>query len=142
MRRAHNRLGMSGIDAVKNHPWFADFDWDALRTKKMKAPFVPDASKSNYDDNHVNKKAWNDTEDIIENQKLLRRQSRKGVFDTYFYDKNKMVPMRSSMISAKSLELKEDDVIPDTTVNISTMSQAASVFVAPSSDADTEQSKK
>lgn len=26
---------------IQNHPWFADFDWAALRSGRMKAPFVP-----------------------------------------------------------------------------------------------------
>ena len=40
-RKAHKRLGMQGIEEVKSHPWFANFDWEALRTKEMEPPFVP-----------------------------------------------------------------------------------------------------
>lgn len=38
------RLGVvkGGAEFVKSHPWFKGFDWDALVTKKLPAPFVPD----------------------------------------------------------------------------------------------------
>ncbi len=37
------RLGMgrSGATAVKAHPWFQGFDWNALARREMPAPFVP-----------------------------------------------------------------------------------------------------
>ena len=34
-----NRLGVNGIDEIKNHIFFKDFDWENVR--KMKPPFVP-----------------------------------------------------------------------------------------------------
>lgn len=40
------RLGGSqcGITEIKQHSWFAGFDWDALAQRTMQAPFVPSAS--------------------------------------------------------------------------------------------------
>jgi hypothetical protein len=55
------RLGINGIAECKEHPWFDDFDWNSLQSREMKAPFIPDVKKQNYDDIHVNKRAWNDT---------------------------------------------------------------------------------
>eukprot|EP01083_Nonionella_stella_P105917 304985_1 len=41
-RRPIYRLGVvAGISAIKEHPWFDGFDWDALRAGTMKAPYVP-----------------------------------------------------------------------------------------------------
>lgn len=74
-RQASKRLGLNGSNEVKNHPWFKDFDWEALRNKTMKATFVPDLKKANFDHGHVNLKAWNDTEEIQEHEELLRRAS-------------------------------------------------------------------
>ena len=93
MREAHKRLGINGIDEVKSHPWFSDFNWEALRTKKMVPSYQPDSTKNNFDDRHVNKKAWNDTKEIEEHTNILRRGGdKKHMFDTYFYDKNKLLP--------------------------------------------------
>ena len=37
------RLGAlkSGAAGVKDHPWFADFDWAAFSRREMKAPYIP-----------------------------------------------------------------------------------------------------
>ena len=37
------RLGCAknGASAVKEHPWFSDFDWEAFSRKTMPAPYVP-----------------------------------------------------------------------------------------------------
>lgn len=86
-RQASKRLGINGPSEVKNHPWFKDFDWEALKTKQIKPSFVPDITLNNFDDNHVNKRAWNDTEDIQINEAILRRESQKAVFDNYYFDK-------------------------------------------------------
>ena len=34
------RLG-SSFDNLKNHPWFADFDWDKLMSREMQPPYKP-----------------------------------------------------------------------------------------------------
>eukprot|EP01029_Cantina_marsupialis_P023529 TRINITY_DN5895_c0_g4_i2.p1 TRINITY_DN5895_c0_g4~~TRINITY_DN5895_c0_g4_i2.p1 ORF type:complete len:746 (+),score=235.55 TRINITY_DN5895_c0_g4_i2:948-3185(+) len=38
-----NRLGCirGGVHAIKEHPWFAGFNWSALYHRKLKAPWVP-----------------------------------------------------------------------------------------------------
>jgi len=42
------RIGSSkdGSMLIKNHPWFADFDWTALVSKTMPAPFTPDVDSN------------------------------------------------------------------------------------------------
>ncbi len=40
-RKAHNRLGNNGASEVKNHPWLADFNWQDLAEKRIRAPFIP-----------------------------------------------------------------------------------------------------
>ena len=40
-RKVTERMGRSGSDEVKSHPWFNGFDWKALLEKRMAAPFIP-----------------------------------------------------------------------------------------------------
>ena len=40
-RKPYQRLGSEGIEQLYNHPWFSGFDWEKLRSKKMKTPFKP-----------------------------------------------------------------------------------------------------
>ena len=56
LRQPDKRLGINGFSDVKNHPWFKNFDWEALDDKSLKANFIPDIKKSNFDNNHVNVK--------------------------------------------------------------------------------------
>ena len=39
----HQRLpmGRRGVGAVREHPWFKGFNWDALGEGRLKAPHVP-----------------------------------------------------------------------------------------------------
>lgn len=39
---SNSRLGRTGADAVKQHPWFADIDWTQLRSTP--APYIPEGS--------------------------------------------------------------------------------------------------
>lgn len=87
-RQAHKRLGMNGPAEVKNHAYFNDFDWAALKNKTIKPSFVPDIQQQNFDNTHVNLREWNDTEEININKEILRRPSQKEVFKNYYFDKN------------------------------------------------------
>lgn len=40
-RKPANRLGNSGPEEVKQHPWLRDFPWDELTNKRIDAPFIP-----------------------------------------------------------------------------------------------------
>jgi len=59
VRVPNRRLGcmQGGVAEVKQHPWFAGFDWDALAQRKMAAPFVPKVGSpedaSNFDGANV-----------------------------------------------------------------------------------------
>lgn len=75
VRLPSKRLGINGIDEVKNHPWFNDFNWDALMRKEMEPFFKPNIELQNYDDYHVNGRKWNDTEILVDKVELLRRSS-------------------------------------------------------------------
>ena len=53
-KKADKRLGLTGSEEIKNHPWFNGFDWNALINKSMQPPFLPkvtaDNDVSNFDE--------------------------------------------------------------------------------------------
>ncbi|KAG2017923.1 AGC/NDR protein kinase [Coprinopsis cinerea AmutBmut pab1-1] len=55
-RDPHQRLGCKpdarGLEDVKRHPWFRKIDWDALESKTIQPPFVPDMKQANFDVSH------------------------------------------------------------------------------------------
>lgn len=46
--------GPTGAQEIKSHEWFQSFDWDALLTKQLEPPFIPNISSpvdvSNFDE--------------------------------------------------------------------------------------------
>lgn len=51
IRRQENRLGSRGMNEVKNHKWFENYDWNALLNKQIPAPFIPQVSLPLISDN-------------------------------------------------------------------------------------------
>ena len=49
-RDPSTRLGKNGLSDIKNHPYFATFDWDSVTDGTMEPPFVPDESGVNSAD--------------------------------------------------------------------------------------------
>jgi len=43
------RLGNTGMQALREHAWFNGFDWEGLATHKMPTPFKPDITRANCD---------------------------------------------------------------------------------------------
>ena len=81
-RKPYKRLGKQGIHELKQHEWFAGFDWDALKKKKMSPPFVPNIK-------NVFEYLRNLTEDFTEldtsldNSMMIRRKSFQDLFEEY-----------------------------------------------------------
>ncbi len=40
-RKPKKRLGKNSINELFNHPWLCDFDWENLKKKKLKSPYIP-----------------------------------------------------------------------------------------------------
>lgn len=108
MRQPSKRLGINGSEEVKGHPWFKNFDWEALRQKTIKPTYIPDQNKENFDDKHV-KRDWNDTEEVHEHQSMLRRPSKKEVFNSYYFDKTKVVRKPTIQSRSSKMESQMDD---------------------------------
>ncbi|KAF8150615.1 kinase-like domain-containing protein [Crassisporium funariophilum] len=41
-----------GVEDIKQHPWFSGIQWDAIETKELQPPFVPDMKQANFDVSH------------------------------------------------------------------------------------------
>lgn len=59
-----------------------------LRSKKLQAPFIPDASKDCFDLSHVNKPDQDDTQAIADNEKMLKQQHIQTLFQGYYFNKD------------------------------------------------------
>lgn len=71
---------------MKDHIWFKGYDWDALLKKKIPAPFIP-PKEDNFDAKYTNSD-WKDanTEQMQQNQALLKRPSVQKLFMGYYHD--------------------------------------------------------
>lgn len=63
------RLGTKGgVDEIINHPWFYGLDWEAIKKKEIKAPYVPALENyglHNFDEMFVNEDIKNDEDEMI-----------------------------------------------------------------------------
>ena len=67
-RKVSNRLGYNGgIEEIKNHSWFNEFDWEKVYNKQMTCPFVP-IKGDNFD------KKYCGSDDKIGNETFERYQ--------------------------------------------------------------------
>ncbi|KAI9095502.1 kinase-like protein, partial [Phlyctochytrium arcticum] len=71
-RDIRSRLGCgpSGTDALRNHAWFQGADWDAVVRMQYSPPYIPDASKANFD-------ATYDLEELLLEENPLTYRPRK-----------------------------------------------------------------
>ncbi|KAJ3010892.1 UNVERIFIED_CONTAM: hypothetical protein HDU68_001917 [Siphonaria sp. JEL0065] len=95
-RPAVDRLGSkeSGGDTrINTHDWFLEYDWDKLDALEITAPWVPDASKFNFDDKH-------DMDEIFYEDAPLKAKPRKK-------DKDGRSSV-ASKLSRQSLEMAKE----------------------------------
>jgi len=60
-----------GFQELMRHPWFQPIDWDALETKSLPPPFVPDQKKANFDASH-------ELEELLLEDNPLKAKARKA----------------------------------------------------------------
>ncbi|CAI2167730.1 16521_t:CDS:2 [Funneliformis geosporum] len=76
-RNPHNRLGsMNDAEEIKNHPFFANVDWDALYRKQVSPPFKPNVSSD--DDVSCFDPAFTEEETNIDWPSVSKNLSRNG----------------------------------------------------------------
>ena len=84
-RKDSKRLGfIGGINDLKNHSWFKDFEWDALFNKTLKAPFIPPKG-GNFDKKYC-EAVENHTEETLERyQQYREKKNFERLFEGYTY---------------------------------------------------------
>jgi serum/glucocorticoid-regulated kinase 2 len=70
-------LGCNGIQEIKEHPWFAEFDWAGLAAKRLVSPYKPTADENFETKHRYDQDPWKDANSaaLIENKKLLKQAS-------------------------------------------------------------------
>ena len=74
--------GKDGIIAIKEHPFFAEIDWDLLYQRKLRPPFVPKIDH-NLDVGNIDKMFTR--EPPRETPETGDRPLRKAKFDNFTY---------------------------------------------------------
>ena len=83
-RKPFKRLGFHGINEIKNHSWFDNFNWDDLYNKKIIAPFIP-KNIDNFDTRFFNQieKIGVDTKERY--NKILNDNNYNNIFSDFYY---------------------------------------------------------
>ena len=84
-RKDSRRLGFTGgVNDLKKHNWFKDFDWDGLLNKTLKAPFIPPKG-GNFDKKYC-EAVENHTEETLERyQQYREKKNFVKLFEGYTY---------------------------------------------------------
>lgn len=101
-RKRERRLGEQGVAEIKNHPWFAGFDWEGLVNKTLVAPFVPNTHDCNFDKKNSAKP---DDKFDAKDLQMLRKKEVQGMFSGYEYNSLRTISFeKRSDVSLKQLE--------------------------------------
>lgn len=85
IRNPHKRLGSTnGIEALKIHHWFNNFNWNDLKNKTMLSPFVS-KSLCNFDQSYCEAVDPIESETIKRYHKIMERDDFNHLFNGYTY---------------------------------------------------------
>lgn len=114
---ADKRLGRNGVDEIKTHPFFNDFDWDGVRDSK--APFVPDvvdpASAEHFDHFEEEEPFLPDSSELSKGK--VKRQKKDPYFIDFTYKGDVEIEKQKYVSALKELDglnENESDPVPET----------------------------
>ena len=55
LRKPNKRLGYNGVNEIKKHKWLNEINWNRLFKKELRAPFIPNPNRENFDKGHCEK---------------------------------------------------------------------------------------
>ena len=93
-----------GIDQIKKHKWFKDFDWSEVLNMKMNAPFLPIRLEDYFDDSYLESFVISTKlkEDIILQKQNLVNPDVQKLFRNFYYDKDKEEIEKNKLTTASS----------------------------------------
>ena len=101
-RRPAKRLGYSGIIEIKNHIWLKDINWELIKNKIIKAPYIPKKGCDNFD------KRYCLLESIDEKYKnFINLNQYDNIFENYTYFNLYYVSQLKDNNNSKEKELKK-----------------------------------
>ena len=86
IRKPEKRLGFkNGIKDLMEHPWMKDVNWDLLKEKKIKAPFIPNFGEENFDKNYCEMIERIGNETMERYREYMSDEVFTEIFKGYFY---------------------------------------------------------
>jgi hypothetical protein len=86
-RKPELRLGHQGIEQIKEHPWFDDFNWSELYYKSMIAPFIPE-NTDNFDKKYSEAPDKPEEETLERYNEYMNEERYSQIFKNYTYYKD------------------------------------------------------
>ena len=85
-RKKEQRLGVNGINEIKEHPWFKHFNWKDLYFYKIESPYIPNGEDNNKIIGNIFKKAGVYEEQSIDKiMKIIGSSQYEKSFKKFYY---------------------------------------------------------
>ncbi|CAK59082.1 unnamed protein product (macronuclear) [Paramecium tetraurelia] len=101
-RKPQQRLGFSGSQEIKQHPWFQKFPWQKLQNFELNPPFQPNRTEDNFDQKQIILEDQENNELIQQNLLVLKDPSSLELFQGYEFNANQSVNKISSTTDQSS----------------------------------------
>ena len=87
-RKYKERMGFKRIEEIFEHEWLRDVDWEGMKAKTVKSPFVNGSVKDN--DGVVVKENESKVEHLVKDElqdiRLVDKYNKQKVFDNYYFN--------------------------------------------------------
>lgn len=103
-RKEDQRLGAKGIEEIKRHNWFKNFDWNRVKYLKVDAPFIPIKTEVFFDESYLESFSLSTKlkEDIAIQTQNLKNPNTQKLFRNFYYDKDKEEQLKNKMITSST----------------------------------------
>ena len=89
----HKRLGSgpAGSQEIRDHPFFAEIDWDKLYNREIEAPFIPEI-KNDEDTSQIDQMFTNEApQETLIVSKLDVNEKEKNYYQGFTFEKNDLM---------------------------------------------------
>ena len=102
-RKPKERLGVNGINELKNHPWFSNLDWDLLKRKELPSPFTlkeVDYLKCVSTEDETSDKIYKP----FKKQLKSKKSDHNAMFEGYEYNLDPIKDIKNEFLAEKEKE--------------------------------------